>query len=514
MNFKESHVRDLLDAAPDATVVADSQGVIVFANAQVRQVLGYEPDMLIGLNVDELLPERLRGTHSDHRADFMSAPRVRPMGAGLDLYGRRRDGSEFPIEISLSPVSTDQGLLVISSIRDVTERRAFEVELSAAKDTAERATATKSRFLAAASHDLRQPLQSIAIYLDVLNRIVRQDQDKALEVSGKIDKSLDVMRELLDALLDVSKLDSGSIIPEVRDFRLQTLFDELAADCTPEAEGKGLVLRIEPTQAVVRTDLPLLHRILANFVGNAVRYTEKGSVTVSATGDGDQLRIEVRDTGIGIPEEAIETIFEEYFQLDNPVRDRRKGLGLGLSIVKQIAGLLDCTLEVSSTLGEGSSFGIRVPAGQLPEEELTQGQDQVGEPGSGEPIILFVDDDPAIVDATTMMLELAGISVRSALDGDAAIAMLEEGLTPDMVVSDYRLPGANGIEVIRRARELRGSYLPTVLMTGDTSGKVIDEAAVSNCTVLRKPVDTELLINLIEQGLDGQRGGAAAQPTG
>ncbi|HEY5681905.1 MAG TPA: ATP-binding protein [Pseudomonadales bacterium] len=506
MDFKESHVRDLLDAAPDATVVADSAGVIVFANAQVGEVLGYAPEALIGLNVDQLLPERLRAAHGAHRADFMSAPRVRPMGAGLDLYGRRRDGSEFPIEISLSPVSTDQGMLVISAIRDVTERKAFEVELSAAKDTAERATAIKSRFLAAASHDLRQPLQSIAIYLDVLNRVVRQDQDKALEVSAKIDKSLDVMRELLDALLDVSKLDSGSITPEVRDFRLQSLFDELVADCAPEAEGKGLTLSIEPTEAVVRTDPALLQRILANFVGNAVRYTEEGSVAVSAAESGDHLRVEVRDTGIGIPGEAIDTIFEEYFQLDNPVRDRRKGLGLGLSIVKQVASLLDCPLEVASTVGEGSCFSILVPLGLLDEEETVPGQPQTGQLAPGEPVILFVDDDPAIVDATTMMLELAGISVRSALDGNRAIAMLEEGLSPDMVVSDFRLPGANGIEVIRRARELRGSYLPTVLMTGDTSGKVIDEAAISNCTVLRKPVDTNHLISLIERGLDAGRG--------
>lgn len=509
MDFKESHVRDLLNAAPDAMVVADSRGVIVFANAQVREVFGYEPEALIGVSVDELLPERLRVAHGAHRADFASAPRVRPMGAGLDLYGCRGDGSEFPIEISLSPVSTEEGLLIISAIRDVTERKAVERELSNAKETAERATATKSRFLAAASHDLRQPLQSIAIYLDVLNRVVRQDQDKALEVSTKIDKSLDVMRELLDALLDVSKLDSGSISPELRDFRLQALFDDLAADCAAEAAGKSLVLRFEPTEAVVRTDRALLQRILANFVGNAVRYTEEGSVVVTVAEDGDQLRIEVRDTGIGIPEGAIDTIFEEYFQLDNPVRDRRKGLGLGLSIVKQIASLLDCSLGVTSSVGEGSCFSIVVPVGQLPREQVVRVQEPAGEPATGEPVILFVDDDPAIVDATTMMLELAGISVHSALDGHSAIAMLEDGLSPDMVVSDFRLPGANGIEVIRRARELRGSYLPTVLMTGDTSGKVIDEAAISDCTVLRKPVDTDHLFNLIERGLDSQRPGAA-----
>ena len=212
MKLPENNMRALLNSAPDATVIVDEDGHIVFANMQVSVVFGYEPDALIGSAVEVLLPDRFRATHGAYRSAFVRSPQVRPMGSDLELFGRHQDGSEFPIEISLSPLRTDAGLLVSSAIRDVSERKALERTLNNAKEAAERATATKSRFLAAASHDLRQPLQSIAIYL-----------------------SVSVMGELLDALLDISKLDAGSITPSKRDFRLQSVFDALVADNAPAA---------------------------------------------------------------------------------------------------------------------------------------------------------------------------------------------------------------------------------------------------------------------------------------
>jgi PAS domain S-box-containing protein len=502
MDLSKTHIRDLLDTAPDATVIVDETGSIIFANTHVKSVFGHEPEMLIGMAVETLLPERFRATHGDHRASFANAPLVRPMGSGLTLYGRRQDGSEFPIEISLNPLNTKEELVVSCVIRDITERLAFESALNNATQVAELATRTKSRFLAAASHDLRQPLQSIAIYLGVLKKTLRQEPDTALAVCAKMDKSLDVMGELLDALLSISMLDSGSITPEKRDFPVQTLFDQLSADNTSSAEEKGLSLIVEPTTEVVHTDLALLQRIVENFTTNAIRYTETGSVTVVAQRLGDQLHIEVRDTGIGIPETSLDTIFDEYFQLDNPVRDRRKGLGLGLSIVKNIAMLLGTPLDVSSIIGEGSSFAVTVPTGLPMADETPVATPKAAGAHRGEPVILFVDDDPAIVDATTMLLRIAGIHVKTALDGDAAIAMLDAGFHPDMVISDYRLPGANGIEVVQHARAQCGYELPIVLMTGDTAGKAIEDAKLSNYIVLHKPVDTDNLIELIEASLN------------
>lgn len=506
MYLAEPHIRDLFDSAPDATVIVDEGGHIVFANLQVAEVFGYQPGELVGVAVEVLLPERFQANHANHRAAFLSAPMVRPMGSGLELYGRRKDGSEFPIEVSLSPLQTEHGILVSSAVRDVTKHKALEAELSKTKEAAERATVTKSRFLAAASHDLRQPLQSISLYLGVLNKMVRDKPDTALEVSAKIEKSLGVMGELLDALLDISMLDSGSITPNKRNFALQPLFDTLAADNDPPAKEKGLALIIEPSDAVVHSDPALLQRILENFVTNAVRYTESGGVTVACRSENAMLKIEVRDTGIGIPEEAIDTVFDEYFQLENPVRDRRKGLGLGLSIVRHISALLETPLDVSSELGEGSVFSVTVPVGQPIEEAVKPvALPKAANRREKNPSILFVDDDPAIVDATCMVLEMADIRVRTALDGGAAIAMLESGYQPDMVVSDYRLPGANGVEVVRRARDLWGDSLPIVLMTGDTSGRAIKNAKLSNCTVLHKPVDSDQLIALIETSLRQER---------
>jgi PAS domain S-box-containing protein len=492
-----SQARWFLESAPDATVILNSEGRIEVANTQTVKLLGYTPDELRGMSVDILVPERLRDGHVAHRESFTADPRVRSIGVALGLFAVTKDGREMPIEVSLSPIKTSDGILVAAAIRDVTERKEVSEALQRAKETAESATATKTRFLAAASHDLRQPLQSIGLYLSVLNlKLVKPEN---LAICDKIRNSLEVMGELLDALLDISKLDSGSITPTKKDFSIQTMFDHLLAISGPHASEKGLVFRCESSSCLVHSDPALLQRVVENFVSNAIRYTDSGSVDVRCEIRDDHARIEVKDSGAGIPEEALETIFEEYFQLDNPVRDRRKGLGLGLSIVKHIARLLDHPLNVASVPGEGSTFAVHVPLGQLieraakgraPEKESIQTERQ--------PIVLFVDDDSAIVDATTMLLNISGFQVHSALSGDEAMAHLTNGVYPDIVVSDFRLPGYNGVELIRRVRQATVNDLPAVLMTGDTSAKEIVKTSLGNCTVLHKPADTDRLTSLIK----------------
>ncbi len=363
--------------------------------------------------------------------------------------------------------------------------------------TANQANSGKSQFLATASHDLRQPLQSINLYLSTLDRLL--DKAKQKEISSKIQSSLRVMGELLDALLDISKLESGSVTPAKKDFSMSAFMDTLVVDNEPAALVKGLTFKCSADSCTVHSDPALLQRIVENFITNAIRYTDTGSVEVRCKEHDGCARIEVKDSGVGMPEEALDTSFEEYFQLDNPARNRQKGLGLGLSIVKHLAHLLDHRLSVTSVPGKGSTFAVEVPLGE-PAEEATKVHVPVkaSTRSKQEPVVLLIDDDPAIVDATTMLLDSASVKVYSALNGDEALAHVDSGVCPDIVISDYRLPGYNGIEVIRRIRETMVYDLPAVVMTGDTSGKEIEAANLINCTVLHKPIDADHLISLIE----------------
>lgn len=629
----------LLDAAPDAMVVVDQSGAIVLVNVQAESLFGYTRAELLGKPTEVLLPQQLRDSHLKLREGFFDAPSVRTMGERRELYGRRKDGSEFPVEISLSPVQSKQGSLVASTIRDatihreierrltgilenslnevyifdpktlhflqvnkgarsnlgysmqelsqltpvdievnetadsfdkiiqplrddekelqvfetvhqrkdgstypvevhlqlskfetapvfvaiildITERRQAEQALrdshqqleervverttaleearkesEQARKNAEHANTGKSRFLAAASHDLRQPLQSLGLYLSVMRG--RLDSPDLLDLAHKMRVSLDTMGDLMDALLDISKLDGGSITPEKSDFRIQKLFDRIVTDNIQQATEKGLVLECVDSDCVLHTDSGLLERVLENFIVNAICYTEEGRVSIACQCRDGMARISVVDTGVGIPSQDLERVFDEYFQLDNQARVRRKGLGLGLSIVKYISRLLGHPIGVESTPGDGSMFWIDVPAGQAVPAAVAATLN--GECVRGRsPIVLFVDDDPAILDATTMLLESADITVHSALSGEEALAHLNAGVRPDILITDYWLPEYNGIEVVRRVRQATIEDLPAILITGDTSGDEIRLASLANCTVLRKPVDTNQLFAVIE----------------
>ncbi len=630
--YSEQDLRSLFDAAPDATLLVNTDGRIEWLNVQAENLFGYQRAEMQGQSVELLIPQRFRNIHMEHRREFADNPRVRAMGSSVELYARRKDGSEFPIDVNLSPIhllgrmvvsasirdvtnlknaaremadmverlrsekeffdnliTTQQGIVLVldskaritlvnpyfedltgysaneviglewfdtfipederPAIReffavvmreginrgyvnalvtkaggqrmirwhsktmedadgsivgllntgyDVTEQEAVAAELRTAKKDADRATAIKTRFLAAASHDLRQPLQSLGLYLSVLSRQLHEH--KTQDIGNKMRQSLDTMGEILDALLDISKLDSGSIEAEPCEFPLQKLFDQIAAGNSLLAEEKGLRLHIEPTPLIVNSDPALLLRIVENFVGNAIRYTESGEVSIVSRSDGDNACIEVSDTGVGIPADALETIFEEYFQLENPVRDRSKGLGLGLAIVRHIARLLDHELDVHSVPGQGSTFSVSLPQVGVVSEAATEPVlSDASTTTNYAATVLIVDDDPAIIDATVMLLKIEGFDVQSALHGDDALAKVEDGLRPDVVVSDYRLPGQNGIEVVRRIRNLVGEDLPTILITGDTSAKEIAAANLTRCTVLHKPISSDRLISLIHE---------------
>ncbi len=313
MALPDDQIRAFLDAAPDAMVIVDAGGRIAFVNAGTEAMFRYSRSALVGEPIEMLLPERFRGRHRDYLDGYYLEPRRRPMGPGLELCGLRADGTEFPVEISLSPVATDHGTFVTSAIRDVSDRKHIERKLIEAREFAEQANRAKSQFLAAASHDLRQPLQTLRLLSSVLSRAVPRDSRAATAVANQ-SEALRLMGDLLDALLDISKLEAGAIQPDVTDCSVRRIFARLRAEFAALAEAKGLKLVIDDCDSFVRSDPTLLSQIIQNLLGNAIRYTQRGWVRLRCLAQSTCVRIEVLDSGIGIPPEELELIFDEFYQ--------------------------------------------------------------------------------------------------------------------------------------------------------------------------------------------------------
>ena len=486
-------VRSVLDSAPDAMIIIDPGGTILFANRQVGPMFGYGPAEIMGARVEVLLPERFRIKHVGHRQTFSQNQRARPMGMGLELFGMRKDGSEFPVEISLSPMPQGEKVLVAAAIRDVTERRQAQKALEEARLDADRANHAKSRFLATASHDLRQPLQTLGLLNGALRRMVH-DPD-CLDVLREQDLALDNMSRLLNGLLDISKLESGAIKAEITDFDLAPLFDELRRDFANLAASKGLRLAIDSPVVYVHSDAALVGQMLRNLLSNAIKYTQRGSVALRCETRGTRERIEVRDTGVGIAPGQIGQIFEEFYQVGVSPNSSRDGYGLGLSIVQRIARLLGLEVQVSSEVGKGSVFAIELPRSASQEPRGTGEASRVTTAAHGAAQhILLVEDEPSVRNAMRLLLEMDGYEVTAAASAGEALPLLRREYF-DLIVTDYHLEGGRtGTEVISSAREIYGAAVKAILVTGDTSAAVREMQADAQLRITSKPINSEDLL--------------------
>jgi PAS domain S-box-containing protein len=375
----EDLFRGLLESAPDAMVVVDQRGRIVLVNAQTEALFGYRRDELVGQGMEMLVPERLRKAHQGHREDYSQAPRPRSMGLGQELNARRKDGSEVPVEISLSPVPTDAGVLVASAIRDITGRRKLEAELRAANGTlqqqnqrVEQANRLKSVFLANMSHELRTPLNSIIGFSEILQDgkggPITETQQEFL---GDVLASAHHLLQLINDVLDLAKIEAGKTVFQVGPLDLPELLRRSANSLRPQSDKRGLRLRLEaPEIPGALGDPDRLRQVLQNFLSNAVKFShDQGVVTLRCRDLGAAYRLEVEDQGIGIGDEDQARLFSDFVQLDAGSDKKYQGTGLGLSLCKKIVEQMGGTVGVRSRLGEGSLFFAEVPKQPPPATE-------------------------------------------------------------------------------------------------------------------------------------------------
>ncbi|MDX1403149.1 MAG: PAS domain S-box protein [Woeseiaceae bacterium] len=498
----EAYFRNLLEAAPDAMVIIDQNGRIAVVNGQAEHMFGYARQEMLGQPVEMLLPAELRDKHVRHRATYVSDPHLRPMGIGMDLMAKRRDGSTFPVEISLNAIDAANGQYVSSVIRDITTRKEMQDELIAARQEAERANKANSAFLAAASHDLRQPVQALSLLAGALRRTAKEPL--VLEMVESQQHSLDAMTNLLNSLLDISRLDAGAVQPEFEEFPIQRLVDRLSAELSRQALHKNLTFSSCKSDAIVRSDPNMLGEIVQNLVSNAIQYTDQGSVSLRCRVQNGLLELSITDTGIGIEQDQLDMIFDEFHQIKTPGREK-EGFGLGLAIVRRMADLLGHEISAESTPGKGSTFSVLMPV----VERTTRSKRPSGKkqpdapqaPASG--LIVLIEDDVQVANAWGLLLEAEGFEVATAASANEARAVAEHlAEVPDLIISDfYLLDGSTGVDAVAEIRDKFACNIPAFIVSGDTSKMVKQARNTENCTIMNKPVNTDHLLSTAKQAI-------------
>ena len=434
----------------------------------------------------------------------------------LSTFGRERQTEQAmadgrTLEIVQRPLGRG-GMTV--TVHDISGAKHVESALRRATTAAESSDEAKSQFLRAANHDLRQPLATLKIL--IFNCLTEPDEDHRRDLLHAMDLSAAVMEDLLGALLQVGQLDAGRIKARLSTFQMNQIFERLRVQFSHVAAEKGLKLRFVGAQKAVVSDKALLEQILANLVSNAIRYTDVGGVVVGCRRHSDKIRVEVWDSGRGIAAPAVEKIFDEFYQVDDNRRSVRIGLGLGLNIVKRLAGILDHPIAVRSVFGQGSMFSVELTAGDVWNSELAEPEisETIGGEFAGVPILLIEDDD-ALRETTAQLLERWGMDLIAVTSGKDALRRLSEGApTPRLILADYSLRGHLGTDAVRSVRASIGQDVRAVVLTADVSPAIVEQIRSEGFPLLIKPVSPPrlrvIMHNLLfepdflgDQALDG-----------
>lgn len=371
LQHAERNLRGILESLPDPTILVNQEGRITLASPQTERVFGYAPDELIGQPVEILMPERYRSVHGQHMRGFFEAPRMRPMGTGLELSAQRKDGREFPIEVSLSPLESENQQAVLAVIRDITERKQAEeaiaqrsIELEKANEALRTADRYKDEFLSVISHELRTPLNFITGFTSILeDEVAGPINETQRKYLGKIMNGADRMLELVNNLLDMSRIQAGKLHIEPLQTAYRPILEDALAPLRPLSAQKQLSLTLEaPADLEAEVDPRRIVQVLTNLVDNAIKFTPTGGeIRIRVRGEGDGILTEVSDTGPGISEEGIEKLFKPFSQVDMSSTRRVGGTGLGLTISKALVEAHGGQIGVRSRLGAGSTFWFWLP---------------------------------------------------------------------------------------------------------------------------------------------------------
>lgn len=460
----------------ESIMVTNAQSIIIRVNQTFTKLTGYSEEDAVGQPVSILKS----GIHDAPFYQAMWKSIHRDGNWQGEIWDKRKNGEVFPARMLISAVKDPEGTTThyVGSFLDNTLQKQTETALVEAKSTADKANQAKSRFLAAASHDLRQPLAALSLYVDVL---IKKELPDDRGLGAKIQACVNSLSELLNDLLDVSKLDAGVVTPNLSDFPINDLLQAMLTIHSPDAMLKGLRLHVRPSNWIGRSDFQIMQRILGNLVTNAIRYTNKGGILIGYRHHQGKQWIEVWDTGIGIPEDKTDSIFEEFTQLDGA---RNRGSGLGLAIVNKSAKLLGLQVRVRSRPGHGSMFAIEIPLGRAIHVEKTP----ISKPPSMGLKIGFVDDNAGVLEAFTFALNSFGYEVIAATSGRELFEHLGNQ-KPDILISDYRLGvGENGLDLIATARARFGDDLPAILITGNTDPELLRAISTHRISVCHKPL--------------------------
>jgi len=551
---REALTRAALDHLPLGFGAFDAHGQLTFWNEPFRTLMGLGVgDLREGLTFAHLARRIEQGGAVDRDgparrvALWVAAHSPRPPLSveiarrdGVLLMAQCREGGAGGFTLSLTDVTAERlaaaevarvrrtlesrvnertaALVEVNDrlVQEVAERRAIEAEMRRARDAAEAADLSKTRFRAAASHDLLQPLNAAKLFISALS--AGDLPPEASAIALKVESAFASVETLLNALLDISRLDAGGGEAQHADFPIARILEPVAEEFRPVAAERGLRLRVAPCSAVVRSDPHYLRRIVQNLVSNALKYTVNGGVVVGCRRRGDTLRLEVWDSGVGIPAAERRRVFDEFHRLDRANPRGERGMGLGLAIVDRASRLLGHTVDIRSAEGAGSMFSVTLPLGDMraaaPRAQAPEPQDAFD--SAGGMIALVIEDDPAVRAATAALLDRWGVDVLEAHSGEAALALARQiGLAPDVLLVDYHLMGETGVGVLTRVRAAFDAPIPAIVITADRSRAVADAVARAGAQLLTKPVAPAKLRALLHwsQAAAGATAGAAVGAT-